>query len=295
MCLPWFRGSTKRAHTSPAPGVFAVDGAFNSASTPDVSEALARVLQPFLGQIVTVLYLALLLWHRPFARPLHNLAQAGTLVLTWLALIVGESLFNAGTLTGGITAERQQGVGCWLAAVLLTGVSLAVGWALHGTSIDMIKALREKLPGVLRRCVPPGAGFVGVPWLTHCDPRVTNTAVSLRLIMGRMRVSSMTAARRRFSSLRRTGSRADSAVSPTTALGSPCKEGFCKADGVALDVLAEKEPERFKLEVLPIDERPPRVADGDEYTPSATAPPGMGRLPRVSDGERYQPSLMYLG
>lgn len=34
-------------------GVFAVDGAFNAAVTPDVSGALAPVVQPFLGQLVT--------------------------------------------------------------------------------------------------------------------------------------------------------------------------------------------------------------------------------------------------
>jgi hypothetical protein len=83
-------------------GVFAVDGAFNAATTPDVSGALSPVVQPFLGQFVTgavpaaacgvagqrvsltwraafwraVLYLALLLWQRPFERPLHNVVQA---------------------------------------------------------------------------------------------------------------------------------------------------------------------------------------------------------------------------
>lgn len=34
-------------------GVFAVDGAFNAAVTPDISGALAPVVQPFLGQLVT--------------------------------------------------------------------------------------------------------------------------------------------------------------------------------------------------------------------------------------------------
>ena len=34
-------------------GVFAVDGAFNAATTPDVSGALSPVVQPFLGQFVT--------------------------------------------------------------------------------------------------------------------------------------------------------------------------------------------------------------------------------------------------
>ena len=78
-------------------GVFAVDGAFNAAVTPDVSGALAPVVQPFLGQLVTgvctlrsrcarpaltrsvapaVLSLALLLWYRPYERPLHNIVQA---------------------------------------------------------------------------------------------------------------------------------------------------------------------------------------------------------------------------
>ena len=271
-----------------------MDGAFNSASTPDVSEALARVVQPFLGQFVTVFYLALLLWLRPFARPLHNLAQAGTLLLTWLALLVGESLFNAASITGGISADRQQGVGYWLAAVLLTGVGLAVGWALHGTTNDMVKAVREKLPGLLRRCVlrRPECQSAAAD---SCRPgRVTQSATSMRLIMSRMRMSSITAARRRFSNLRRMGSRADSAVSPTAALGSPGKEGFDPV--VALDVLVETEPEQScKLEVLPIDERPPRVADGDEWKPSATAPPGMGRQARISDGETFKPSMVYLG
>jgi hypothetical protein len=34
-------------------GVFAVDGAFNAAVTPDISGALAPVVQPFLGQLIT--------------------------------------------------------------------------------------------------------------------------------------------------------------------------------------------------------------------------------------------------
>lgn len=80
-------------------GVFAVDGAFNAAVTPDISGALAPVVQPFLGQLITgvcalrltacescadvllactptVLSLALLLWHRPYEQALHNIVQA---------------------------------------------------------------------------------------------------------------------------------------------------------------------------------------------------------------------------
>jgi hypothetical protein len=39
--------------------VFAVDGAFNAASVPDVSGALSPVVQPFLGQFITGVFFAL--------------------------------------------------------------------------------------------------------------------------------------------------------------------------------------------------------------------------------------------
>ena len=113
--------------TSRTAGVFAVDGAFNAATTPDVSGALSPVVQPFLGQFVTgafcthcmreacdseshtppVVYMAILLWHRPCARPLHNVVQAVSLLMTWMCLLVGESLFNTAASTGAISQQRR--------------------------------------------------------------------------------------------------------------------------------------------------------------------------------------------
>jgi hypothetical protein len=45
--------SERRSLLLDCAGVFAVDGAFNAAVTPDISGALAPVVQPFLGQLVT--------------------------------------------------------------------------------------------------------------------------------------------------------------------------------------------------------------------------------------------------
>jgi hypothetical protein len=91
-----------------------------------------------------VLYLALLLWHRPFERQLHNIVQAvrassfsdaracafactpnkltrvcslsfqASLLMTWLCLLVGESLFNTAATTGAISLKRQVRALRWL-------------------------------------------------------------------------------------------------------------------------------------------------------------------------------------
>ena len=54
-----------------------------------------------------MVYMAILLWHRPFARPLHNVVQAVSLLLTWMCLLVGESLFNTAASTGAISQQRR--------------------------------------------------------------------------------------------------------------------------------------------------------------------------------------------
>lgn len=58
LALRMWRARCKHHERSPlCAGVFAVDGAFNSAVTPDISGALAPVVQPFLGQLVTGAYI----------------------------------------------------------------------------------------------------------------------------------------------------------------------------------------------------------------------------------------------
>ncbi len=114
-----------------------------------MSGALSPVVQPFLGQAVTVAYLALLFWQRPFERPLHNLVQGASLLMTWLALLVGDSLFNMATSTGAITAAGQDAIGVWLGVTLLLGVTAVVAWAAEGTAREMWATVRK----IGTRCV----------------------------------------------------------------------------------------------------------------------------------------------
>lgn len=131
--------------------MFAVDGAFNASTSPDISGALSPVVQPFLGQSVTVTYMAILLWYRPYERDLHNLVQAGCLLITWACLLVGESLFNTATTTGAIVAEDQNSIGVWLATTLLIAVIGVILWALQGYAEDMYMTLRKTFPGLFVR------------------------------------------------------------------------------------------------------------------------------------------------
>jgi hypothetical protein len=128
--------------------VFAVDGAFNSGTQPDVRGALSPMLQPFLGQVLTVLYLTLFLWVRPFVRSAHNSAQSLCLMLTWGTLLAADSLFNVGSSTGAIGSARQDAIGAVLAAALLLGVLSAVAWALAGYLRMLRRALEELFPAV---------------------------------------------------------------------------------------------------------------------------------------------------
>lgn len=77
-------------------GVFAWDGAVNTGgAAPVLSQGLiAPVLQPLLGQAVTVLHLGVLAWARPYARREHNALAAAALLLTWLPLLIGGSVLS---------------------------------------------------------------------------------------------------------------------------------------------------------------------------------------------------------
>jgi hypothetical protein len=41
--------------------------------------------------------------------------------MTWMCLLVGESLFNTAATTGAISPQRQNSIGIWLGTMLLIG------------------------------------------------------------------------------------------------------------------------------------------------------------------------------
>jgi hypothetical protein len=127
-------------------GVFAVDGAFNSSKAVDVSGALSPVIQPFLGQLVTVLSLVAVLYVQPYAKGIHNVVQATCLLATWACMLVGSSLFNTATTTGAIGPHRQDGIGIFVGVALCLWVAAVLLWALEGYATDMWDTVCTRFP-----------------------------------------------------------------------------------------------------------------------------------------------------
>ena len=128
--------------------VFAVDGAFDSALTPDTTTSLSPVIQPLLGQLVTSAYLALFVWAKPFAQTRHNAAQVLCLCFT-LLLVVAASVFNVGTSSGAISLSRQNGIGIALVTLLLGAMVGLVAWS----GLAYLTQLTTMLPGLFPKIV----------------------------------------------------------------------------------------------------------------------------------------------
>lgn len=154
-------------------GVFAWDGAVNTGGAPVQSQGLtAPVLQPLLGQAVTVLHLGALAWARPYARREHNALAAAALLLTWLPLLVGGSVLSpllkelsqlSGSADGGgggdgssssshsssIAAESQRAaVATALGAFLIATVGPLVAVAVASEARQAIRMAMRTLPTV---------------------------------------------------------------------------------------------------------------------------------------------------
>ena len=150
-------------------GVFAVDGAFNGSHARDVSGALSPVIQPFLGQLVTVVFLAALLYVQPYEKRVHNVVQAFCLFTTWACLLVGDSLFNTATQTGAINPGQQDGIGIWLGVVLCLWVAAILLWALDGWVRDMWDTLTTRFPFLFVRA---GSQLKVVPLMLDAETGV---------------------------------------------------------------------------------------------------------------------------
>jgi hypothetical protein len=116
-----------------------------------VSGALSPVIQPFLGQAVTIAFMAALLMVQPYEKRAHNLVQAVCMLATWAALLVGDSLFNVATYTGAINSRRQDAIGVATGTVLCVWTAGVLMWALDGYRRDVADTLKAKFPTLFVR------------------------------------------------------------------------------------------------------------------------------------------------